>query len=154
MRRLESASSNCAARRLVPQAARLALCLALVPALPGGSQIAPPQPHGGFGQQMGQNPNDPLAQVDVPQYSVEEAKRLRALNALRQKSLVEDTNKLLRLAAELNAEVSSAHPDALTTEQLHKLAEIEKLAHSVKDKMSVPMWGTPVYPQPFSPSLH
>jgi hypothetical protein len=91
--------------------------------------------------------------LEVRQYPVEEAKRLRALNALRQKSLVEDTNKLLKLAAELNAEVSSEHPDELTPEQLHKLAEIEKLAHSVKDKMSTPVWGIPVFPPPFSPSL-
>jgi len=153
MRRLESASSNCAARRLVPQAARLALCLALVLALPGGAQNPTPQPVGGLGQQMGQNADNPLAERDAQQYSVEEARRLRTLNGLRQKSLVEDTNKLLKLAAELNAEVSSAHPDALTAEQLHKLAEIEKLARSVKEKMSAPVSGTPAFPQPFSPSL-
>jgi hypothetical protein len=135
--------------RWVPQAVRLALCFALLPALPGGAQNAPPQPHGG----LGQHADDPLAQLEVRQYPVEEAKRLRALNAQRQKSLVADTNKLLKLAAELDAEVSSEHPDELTPEQLHKLAEIEKLARGVREKMSAPVWGTPVYPPAFSPNL-
>src|ERR1039458_9950239 len=115
----------------------------------GGAQN-PPTQHGG----LGQHADDPLAQLEVRQYPVEEAKRLRALNALRQKSLVEDTNKLLKLAAELNAEVASEHPDELTPEQLRKLAEIEKLARGVREKMSAPVWGAPVYPQPFSPSFH
>lgn len=148
MRRPETASSNSTPRRWVSLAVRLALCFALLPALPGGAQN-PPTQHGGLGQHL----DDPLAQLEVRQYPVEEAKRLRALNALRQKSLVEDTNKLLKLAAELNAEVSSEHPDALTPEQLRKLAEIEKLARGVREKMSAPVWGVPVYPPPFSPSL-
>ena len=149
MRRPETASSNRALRRWVPLAVRLALCFVLLVALPGGAQNAPPQ-HGG----LGQHADDPLAQLEVRQYPVEEAKRLRALNALRQKSLVEDTNKLLKLAAELNAEVASEHPAELTPEQLRKLAEIEKLARGVREKMSAPVWGVPVYPQPFSPSFH
>jgi hypothetical protein len=153
MRRPETASLNRAPRRWVSLAVRPALCLALLLALPGGAQNPPPQPLGGFGQQTDRHSDDPLAERGVRRYPAEDEMRLRALNVLRQKSLVEDTNKLLKLAAELNAEVSSAHPDALTSEQLHKLAAIEKLARSVKEKMSAPVLGIPAFSEPFSPSL-
>lgn len=78
-------------------------------------------------------------------------KLLRALNADRQKSLVSDANKLLRLANELNAEIGRTNPEELTPSQLHKLAEIEKLAHNVKDKMSASVRGTPAFQPPFQP---
>ncbi len=68
--------------------------------------------------------------------SVMMERRMRALNMERQKEMVSDTNKLLRLARELNAEVAVQKPDTLTSEQLHKVAEIEKLAHSIKERMT------------------
>ena len=68
-------------------------------------------------------------------------KRLGLINAERQKSLVADTQKLVKLAAELNTEINSAHQAELTPAQLRKVAEIEKLAHSVRDKMSSPVTG-------------
>jgi hypothetical protein len=63
------------------------------------------------------------------------AKRLRALNADRQKSMVSDAERLLKLARQLDAEVASNPGGELTPSELHKVAEIEKLAHSVKSKM-------------------
>ena len=70
-------------------------------------------------------------------------KRINALNAQRQKALVADTQRLVKLASELNAEINSSHQAQLTPDQLRTIAEIEKLAHSVKQKMS-----TPVAPPP------
>jgi hypothetical protein len=64
-------------------------------------------------------------------------KRLSMMNAERQKTLVDDTNKLLALAKELNGEIAQSNTGELTPEQLRKVAEIEKLAHSVRDKMSL-----------------
>jgi hypothetical protein len=63
------------------------------------------------------------------------AKRQKALNAARQKKLVEDTNKLLALARELDAEVQAGNEAGLTPAQGARLASIEKLAHQVKEKM-------------------
>ncbi len=63
-------------------------------------------------------------------------RRLRVLNGMRQKSLVADTQKLLRLSSELKAEIDRSAAASLTPEELHKLSEIEKLARSVKAKMS------------------
>lgn len=73
--------------------------------------------------------------------------RLRAINRERQKALVSDTNKLLKLANELDSEVKGANPESLSPIQLRKLAEIEKLAHSVKDKMSYSVRGPSIYQQ-------
>ncbi len=62
-------------------------------------------------------------------------KRARQLNVALHKSMVSDTDKLLQLVTELNAEISNTNSGSLTPEQLRMVAEIEKLAHSVKDKM-------------------
>jgi hypothetical protein len=63
-------------------------------------------------------------------------KRLNMMNTERQKELVDDTNKLLALARELDGEIAASNTGDLTPEQIRKVAEIEKLAHSVRDKMS------------------
>jgi len=58
-------------------------------------------------------------------------------NAARQRSLVNDTAKLLKLAGELDKEVAATNQTAFTDEQLHKIAKIEKLARHVKEEMSM-----------------
>jgi hypothetical protein len=95
----------------------------------------------------GENVGDPLL----------EERRLRQLNEAQHKSMVSDTDKLLRLATELTAEINSTNPASLNSDQLRKVAEIEKLARSVKDKMRISLKGTPAYmdatpstPSPFS----
>jgi len=72
-----------------------------------------------------------------------DAKRLEALNADRQRSMVADTDKLVKLAAKLNAQINGAHPVALSDAQLRMVAEIEKLAHSIREKMTTPVGRTP-----------
>ena len=62
--------------------------------------------------------------------------RVRSLNVERHKSMVSDTEKLLKLARQLDAEIASNSSDELTPEELRKVAEIEKLAHNVKAKMA------------------
>jgi hypothetical protein len=79
------------------------------------------------------------------------AKRQEALNVDRQKSIVSDTNKLLMLARQLDAEIASNPTDRLTSEELHKIGEIEKLARSVKAKMAQSFAGGPQFQQ--TPSL-
>lgn len=84
--------------------------------------------------------------------TIQNDRLLRALNEDRQKSMVSDANKLLRLANELSAEIGSTNPQELTPSEVHKLAEIEKLAHNVKDKMSTSVRGTPAFQPPFQPA--
>lgn len=84
------------------------------------------------------------------------ARQIQALNAERLKSMISDTDKLLKLAKELNKDVDS-NPAQLTQVELHKLADIEKLARNVKQKMSVSFVGGPAYQDPSlqtPPSIH
>ena len=76
---------------------------------------------------------------------------MRSLNAERQKNIVSDTEKLFKLARELNQEAQSETAEAPTVAQMCKLAEIEKLAHSVKDKMSNALGAAPTFSnEPYS----
>ena len=63
-------------------------------------------------------------------------RRIRALNIQRQKQIVADTDKLLKLARELNEEVAKANTGTLTPDELRKIADIEKLARNVRQRMT------------------
>jgi hypothetical protein len=82
---------------------------------------------------------------------LDDEKVLSALNADRQKALISDTNKLIRLVNNLNDEIARSEPASLTSTQLRKMAEIEKLARDVKEKMRQSVRGMPAYHQP---SIH
>jgi hypothetical protein len=56
-------------------------------------------------------------------------------NGERQKKLVADTEKLLALANELKLDVDKSNKNMLSLDVIRKADEIEKLAHSVKEKM-------------------
>ena len=135
--------------RWVCQASPWALGVALLLAPSGDAQKRTVQQHPMLPQPNGQPVGDTGNLPDAVRLQNEKA--LRALNADRQKSLVSDTNKLLRLVNELNAEIARANPASLTPVQLRNVAEIEKLAHNVKDKMSTSVRGTPAFEPPFQP---
>lgn len=59
----------------------------------------------------------------------------RMRNNERQKQLVADTDKLLALATQLKADVDKSNRDTLSIDVIKKAEEIEKLAHSVREKM-------------------
>jgi hypothetical protein len=126
-----------------PHALLQALGLLLLVAMAAAQNGYPPPMGGHIGQQVY------TGDGFDPQSSVEDEKRLRLLNADRQKSMVADTNRLLKLAQELDAEVGSANSDALNPAQLRKVAEIEKLAHNIREKMSTSVRGIPS----FGPSI-
>lgn len=79
-------------------------------------------------------------------------RQMNALNTARQKALVSDTDKLVKLAQELNTEIESADKDSLSPEQLRKIANIEKLAHNVKQKMSESIVSGPALHDPILPA--
>jgi len=56
-------------------------------------------------------------------------------NQARQADLKRDTEKLLKLATELKDYVDKTNENTLSVDVVKKAEEIEKLAHSVKDKM-------------------
>jgi hypothetical protein len=73
------------------------------------------------------------------------ARRMRALNLERQKSMVADTDRLLQLVKALQADIEKGNPGALTVVQLRELSEIEKLARNVRQKMSLSFAAVPAY---------
>lgn len=93
--------------------------------------------------------NQPTLTAPNPLERKMRAKQLNAFNTQRQKSLVSDTDRLVELAAKLNAQINSSHQSRLTPDQLRTVAEIERLAKRVREKMSNAASGAPsVMPQP------
>ena len=120
---------------------RAALGLALVL----GIQVAGPTPYAQFPSTDARNsPHFPEAAGPYGQdANSPDKKRIQLLNAERQKSLVSDADKLLKLAKELNDEVAQSDSAELSSNQVHKVEEIGKLAKSVKSKMSFSVGGYP-----------
>lgn len=97
-----------------------------------GQIVAPPpampqNPHGPPGM------NRPGDDNSLPPGVLERQELARQTD--RQKKLVADTDKLLALATELKADVSKTNKDVLSVDVIKKADEIEKLAHSVKERM-------------------
>lgn len=65
-----------------------------------------------------------------------ERARLKKANEQRQAQLKADTDKLLALSQELKEYVDKTNENVLSMDVIKKADEIEKLAHSVKQKMS------------------
>lgn len=76
-------------------------------------------------------PDDPASPMDA--HRAEQQAKLQ--NNDRQKRLVADTDKLLALATDLKAQVDKSTKDTLSVDVIKKADEIEKLAHSVKERM-------------------
>jgi len=112
-------------------------------ATPGGAQYGSPStgPLGNLPGTRSQNDVDTTIESN-PTWGEQ---RMRSLNIERHKSVVSDTDKLLKLARQLDAEVASNSTDELTPQELHKIGEIEKLAHSVKAKMAQSFGGGPEF---------
>jgi hypothetical protein len=83
-------------------------------------------------------------QGNVPSTDVDEGRdritrdMAKKANQERQAALKNDAEKLLKLAVELKAYVDKSNENVLSLDVLKKAEEIEKLAHSVKDKMKGP----------------
>ena len=84
-------------------------------------------PHPGL-PSLGGSESDPLARVDRNklEHMREDERRTRLLS---------DTAKLVALSTELKAEVEKTSKDELSLDVVRKAAELEKLAHDVKERM-------------------
>lgn len=118
----------------VPRAFSAALITVLLCALEprdaGARQVpqAPPSFH--QSQPPGQGPDE---SVPLSGSSAQKLEHMRQDD--RRKHLVSDTAKLLELSTELKSEVEKSSKDELSLEVVRKAAEIEKLAHDVKERM-------------------
>ncbi len=104
--------------------------------LSGGQIVQSPmqdpiqQPRPGFPGNT-HNPMDPPSPLDGPRAEQQE----KARSTDRQKRLVADTDKLLALATDLKQQVDKTNQNILSVDVIKKAEEIEKLAHSVKERM-------------------
>jgi hypothetical protein len=64
-----------------------------------------------------------------------EKEMAKKANQERQAQLKHDTDRLLKLATELKQYVDKSNENTLSLDVIKKAEEIEKLAHSVKEKM-------------------
>lgn len=93
-----------------------------------------------------QNARPPAARPDISAVPAEDAESRDRLtrdlakkaNEARAAALKADTDKLLKLAVELKAYVDKSNENVLSLDVIKKAEEIEKLAHSVKEKMKGP----------------
>lgn len=135
-------------------------CMALLQAWNAGAQRSSRQ----YPPYMGPSPRStgqlyPRFPDQIPtdnDESYADSIRRAQLKALREKALVEDTKKLLKLATELNDEISEPGAGPLSKEQLRKVSKIQKLAKNVEENMKGPttliQTGPPVYfPSPQYP---
>jgi hypothetical protein len=120
---------------------RRAILACLLAVLPGAAQT-------GLGTTPRGPWTDPLGHAGQGDNPLQDEKLLEALNADRQKALIKDTGRLLNLVTELNADIARTSPEALSPDQLRRMAEIEKLARSVREKMSMSVRGTPPFMPP------
>lgn len=72
--------------------------------------------------------------ADEPRLRMEREMAKKA-NQARQADLRRDTEKLVKLSTELKEYVDKTNENMLSVDVVKKAEEIEKLAHSVKDKM-------------------
>ena len=95
----------------------------------------------GIGSARAQNQRlPPLAQPQVQSPEDESKSKLerdmaKKANQARQAALRRDTEKLYKLATELKDYVDKTNENVLSFDVVKKAEEIEKLAHSVKEKM-------------------
>jgi hypothetical protein len=113
----------------------MALLITTLPGtLSGGQRNQPIQ------QQSGQFPSTPTSPSGAlpdfgPATPKIEEQQAKARSNERQKKLVADTDKLLSLATELKTDVDKTNQNILSMDVIKKADEIEKLAHSVKERM-------------------
>jgi hypothetical protein len=102
--------------------------------IPGGSSGTGGR--SGRGQQIPQQTQPPSV---IPEQGPNDGKmehdQAKLRNLDRQKQIVADTQKLVTLANELQADVQKSDKDTLSLDVIRKADEIEKLAKSVRDRM-------------------
>jgi hypothetical protein len=100
---------------------------AQMPSAPGGQNPGLPSNHPEL-PIPGDEAHDPVRERARQQVIV-------SANVARHKRMAEDANKLLDLSKQLKDDVDKAGNDELSVEVMRKAAEIEKLAHDVRERM-------------------
>lgn len=122
------------------------LCLALVTPVPfaagvpqqqigNGLPYPPPQP-GVVPMSRTANPTaDANRLMEDSMKRQSDLKRFEEINLQRQKEMTTDTAKLIELAHQLKTDTDKGTPEALAILEIRRAELIEKLAHSIQNKM-------------------
>jgi hypothetical protein len=100
--------------------------------VPGFSQTSAQNP---AIPRLGPNPGLPADEHEDQERAKIEKDMAKKANRERQAQLQRDTDNLLKLANELKQYVDKSNEHTLSLDVVRKAEEIEKLAHSVKEKM-------------------
>lgn len=101
--------------------------LVVVPCVAQNPQLPPPPTH-----EIGPPTDEDDARARITHEMEKKASKERVA------ALKTDTDKLLKLSVELKAYVDKSDENVLSLDVIKKAAEIEKLAHSVREKMKGP----------------
>lgn len=120
---------------------RACLCLITLPALVavtlGGQSIpSPPRPTRSIILPEANRPPDANEQMEMRERKAKQ-QNFEAANSERHRQIVQDSARLLKLAASLKAEMDATAKGTLSPAAMVKAAEIERLAHIVKEKMKL-----------------
>ncbi len=117
-------------------------CLLAVAAVASGQSSPTPNPCKPIHAEVLTAPPDANQQMEMREQSQKEsATNFTAANLERKKQISDDSAKLLKLATDLKSEVDKTTKDTLSLNVIRKADEIEKLAHSVKEKMKLTAGG-------------
>ena len=83
-------------------------------------------------------PPDANAQMAMHEQQTKKTS-FEAANTERKRQISEDSTRLLKLATDLKTEVDKTSKDTLSLGVIRKADEIERLAHTVKEKMKLTM---------------
>jgi hypothetical protein len=83
--------------------------------------------------------NDQMVMREEKDDQQDKNKDIATANIERRKQIADDSAKLLKLAGDLKTAVDKTGKDTLSLEVIRKADEIERLAHSVKEKMKLTM---------------
>ncbi len=106
--------------------------MAVALGVPGNGQINTAKPFPQFPDPASDSPHAPERDPNFVRMQEQAAK---TRNSDRQKRLVADTDRLLTLATELKQDVAKTDKNTLSVDVIKKTEEIEKLAHSVRERM-------------------
>jgi len=119
---------------------RLLACMCVLAAFAGtarpGPQSQSPNPDKSIHDPVLTAPPDPNTQMEMRDQQTKQ-QNYTAANLERRKQIADDSARLLKLATDLKSEVDKTTKDTLSLNVIRKADEIEKLAHSVKEKMKL-----------------
>jgi hypothetical protein len=123
----------------------VAVCAVIFASIPVNAQsqnTTPSPPGGALRMDKADDPTpinqppDAIAQMQMQDQKGKQQNFAQA-NTERKKQIADDSAKLLKLATDLKTEVDKTTKDTLSLSVIRKADEIERLAHSVKEKMKL-----------------